>query len=253
MTVTTEPIDTRPSTADRRSRRPDPIGCRSAIWIHQQAQPVLEAYASYFAPEVRGFDNLPADGPLLARRQPLRRGHAARPAHPLHPLVAGAGHRRPDLRAVPLVLHQPARHRQVRAQGRRHRGGPEAAERVLRGGGNLVVFPGGDHEAFRPWSERNQIDFAGPHRLHQARPAHRRARSSPSCRAARTRRRSCSPAARSSLKFMPHLRLMRVKVSPIVLGPPFGHLARHADAAAARQGHRAAVQAHRPGAARLRS
>lgn len=37
----------------------------------------------------------------------------------------------------------------------------ENAAAVLRAGGVTVVFPGGDHDAFRPWHERNRIDFAG--------------------------------------------------------------------------------------------
>ncbi|HZJ07767.1 MAG TPA: lysophospholipid acyltransferase family protein [Nocardioidaceae bacterium] len=35
------------------------------------------------------------------------------------------------------------------------------AAAVLRAGGVTIVFPGGDHEVFRPSSERNKIDFAG--------------------------------------------------------------------------------------------
>ena len=35
------------------------------------------------------------------------------------------------------------------------------AAAVLRGGGATIVFPGGDYDAFRPWSERNRIDFDG--------------------------------------------------------------------------------------------
>jgi len=35
------------------------------------------------------------------------------------------------------------------------------AEAVLNDGGIVVVFPGGDHEVFRPWRERNQIEFNG--------------------------------------------------------------------------------------------
>ena len=27
--------------------------------------------------------------------------------------------------------------------------------------GGVVVFPGGDYEVFRPWTERNQIEFGG--------------------------------------------------------------------------------------------
>lgn len=35
------------------------------------------------------------------------------------------------------------------------------ASAVLGSGGATIVFPGGDHEVFRPWSERNRIDFDG--------------------------------------------------------------------------------------------
>jgi 1-acyl-sn-glycerol-3-phosphate acyltransferase len=35
------------------------------------------------------------------------------------------------------------------------------AASVLRRGGVTIVFPGGDHDAFRPTSERNKIDFDG--------------------------------------------------------------------------------------------
>src|SRR5207244_5851441 len=38
---------------------------------------------------------------------------------------------------------------------------PEAAEHALCAGGSVLVYPGGDHEAFRPWTERHQIDFNG--------------------------------------------------------------------------------------------
>lgn len=35
------------------------------------------------------------------------------------------------------------------------------AQAVLESGGVTIVFPGGDHEVFRPWSMRNQTDFDG--------------------------------------------------------------------------------------------
>ncbi len=37
----------------------------------------------------------------------------------------------------------------------------ENALAALRAGGATVVFPGGDHDAFRPFWDRNRIDFAG--------------------------------------------------------------------------------------------
>jgi 1-acyl-sn-glycerol-3-phosphate acyltransferase len=38
-----------------------------------------------------------------------------------------------------------------------HRNG----RRILDAGHKIVVFPGGNHEAFRPWSQRNVVDFGG--------------------------------------------------------------------------------------------
>ena len=35
------------------------------------------------------------------------------------------------------------------------------ALRALEAGCSVLVYPGGAHEVFRPWSQRNQIDFAG--------------------------------------------------------------------------------------------
>src|SRR5438874_11993959 len=38
--------------------------------------------------------------------------------------------------------------------------GWHADEAALRKDGIDVEYPGGDHEAFQPWSKRNEIDFA---------------------------------------------------------------------------------------------
>lgn len=40
-------------------------------------------------------------------------------------------------------------------------GRPEVARAVLRGGGSLVVYPGGEPELHRRWTERNEIQFHG--------------------------------------------------------------------------------------------
>jgi 1-acyl-sn-glycerol-3-phosphate acyltransferase len=37
----------------------------------------------------------------------------------------------------------------------------ENADEALRSGGAVIVFPGGDHDVYRPTSERNKIDFGG--------------------------------------------------------------------------------------------
>ena len=123
--------------------------------------PVVNAVNVYFGTEIRGWENLPKRGPVLivgnhsggaetSDAAPLLarwvqdRGAAA-PIYFLgydllftYPVVA------PLLRKLGLL---PASQATARQALRRH-----AA---------VVVFPGGDYEAFRPWSERNKIDFGG--------------------------------------------------------------------------------------------
>jgi 1-acyl-sn-glycerol-3-phosphate acyltransferase len=98
---------------------------------------------------------------------------------------------------------------------------PASAEKALRAGGSVVVFPGGDHEAFRPWTERHTIDFAG--RTGFIKLALRTGVPivpAVSCGA----HNSVVVLSRGDrlVRWMPHLRLMRVKVMPIMLGPPWG-------------------------------
>jgi 1-acyl-sn-glycerol-3-phosphate acyltransferase len=49
----------------------------------------------------------------------------------------------------------------IMAKGGGIEAGPAEAEAILRSGSVLVAFPGGDHEVFRPWRDRNRIDFGG--------------------------------------------------------------------------------------------
>ena len=123
--------------------------------------PLIELVNLYFGTEVRGWSHLPARGPFLivgnhsggAQTQDLlfllgkwiqERGAAA-PLYALgydllfsYPIV---GPLLPKLGLIPAN----------RANARR----------ALRMGAPVVVFPGGDYEVFRPWSERNCIAFGG--------------------------------------------------------------------------------------------
>lgn len=99
--------------------------------------------------------------------------------------------------------------------------GPVEAEAILRGGNILIDYPGGDYEVFRPWWKRNRIDFGnrvGFIRL-----------------ALRTQVPivpSVSVGAHETLivlsrgeRLARRLRLdrhFRIKVMPLVFGPPFG-------------------------------
>jgi 1-acyl-sn-glycerol-3-phosphate acyltransferase len=123
--------------------------------------PLLKAVHLYFGTAYRGWRHVPRDTPclivgnhsggaesndftFLLYKWVQERGAAA----PLYSLaynllfgVPGAG---TALRRVGII---PASHANAR--------------KALAMGATVSVFPGGDHEVFRPWRERNRIDFGG--------------------------------------------------------------------------------------------
>jgi 1-acyl-sn-glycerol-3-phosphate acyltransferase len=123
--------------------------------------PAIARYTSYFTPEVRGLDRLPAEGPALVvgnhsclfyipeawtcgQAIMARRGVDAPTyalAYDLLFAVPGVG---PSLRRLGVI---PASNSQ--------------ASSALARGACVLVYPGGDLEACRPWTQRNKIDFAG--------------------------------------------------------------------------------------------
>ena len=132
---------------------------RDPDFIRRQL-PAIARYTSFFTPEVRGLDRLPAEGPALlvgnhsclfympevwtcGQAIMTRRGIGA----PMHVLaydllfaMPGIGRLLRQLGAVPASTKQ--------------------AESALAGGACVVVYPGGDLEACRPWTQRNKVDFA---------------------------------------------------------------------------------------------
>ena len=131
---------------------------RDPEFIRRQL-PAIARYTSYFTPEVRGLDMLPADGPALvvgnhsclfympevwACGQAIisRRGIGAPTyllAYDLLFAVPGIGPFLRRLGAVPASTGE--------------------AESALASGACVMVYPGGDLEACRPWTRRNQVDF----------------------------------------------------------------------------------------------
>lgn len=123
--------------------------------------PAIARYASYFTPEVRGLERLPTEGPALVvgNHSGLiylpevwvcgpaivsRRGVDAPAymlAYDLLFAVPGIGPWLRQLGAVPA--------------------NPGEAESALARGACVLVYPGGDLEACRPWTQRNKVDFAG--------------------------------------------------------------------------------------------
>jgi 1-acyl-sn-glycerol-3-phosphate acyltransferase len=123
--------------------------------------PAIARYTSYFTPEVRGLDKVPADGPVLlvgnhsglfyvpeawtcGQAILSRRGIDAPAyllAYDLLFALPGVGPFLRRLGAVPASTSQ--------------------AESALARGACVLAYPGGDREACRPWSQRNKVDFAG--------------------------------------------------------------------------------------------
>jgi len=193
---------------------------RDPEWI-AKSRGILERYAAYFRPEVRGWDNVPDKGPFL-----IVANHSGGQTPPDLPILMTEWWKRRGVDepvyglfhsfflALPGVGPVVAKAGALEA-------GHGNAEAVLRKGGIVCVFPGGDHEALRPFSQRNQIDFAN--RTGFIRLALRNQVPIVPC---------VSCGAHESIvvlsrgerlaRILPHMRLMRVKVYPIVLGPPWG-------------------------------
>ncbi len=140
--------------------RSEPSFRRDPAFIERQLGTVSRL-TRYFSPEVLGLENLPATGPVLVvgnhsclfympdawvvALSIIRRRGTEQPAYALaYDLLFGVPGVGPFLRRIGAV---PA-------------GGPEAEE-ALHQGAAVVVYPGGDWEACRPWSERDRVDLAG--------------------------------------------------------------------------------------------
>lgn len=125
--------------------------------------PSIASLTSYFSPTVSGLECLPANGPVL-----VVGNHSCLFYMPDvwvvgQALIARRGSERPTyamgydlLFAVPGVSGFLRRVGVIPAAN-------EEAETALQEGAQLLVYPGGDWEACRPWADRNHIDF-GSHR-----------------------------------------------------------------------------------------
>ncbi len=123
--------------------------------------PVLDAAMAYFDAEVIDFDRVPAEGPVLIvgnhsggiympdywallRRWIRERGTST----PLYSLGFDFLFSLPGVSSIARrVGSVPANH----ANG----------ERLLRGGKSVIVYPGGDADDYRPWTERHRVDLHG--------------------------------------------------------------------------------------------
>jgi len=133
---------------------------RDAAFIERQLRPV-HSYTAMFSPEVRGLERLPATGPVL-----VVGNHSCLFYMPDVWVVAEAIVRRRGLDqpayalAYDLLFGIPGVGGFLRRIGAIPAGGSQA-EQALAEGAAVVVYPGGDLEACRPWSRRGRIDLAG--------------------------------------------------------------------------------------------
>jgi 1-acyl-sn-glycerol-3-phosphate acyltransferase len=126
-----------------------------------RALPVIDLALRYFDPEVRGFEHVPADGPFLVVGNHsggiympdywafLQRWYRDRgPEASLYTLGFDF------MFSIPGVRTLARRFGSVPAS-------PQNASRLLQSGVPLLVYPGGDEDDYRPWTERHHVDLHG--------------------------------------------------------------------------------------------
>jgi len=122
--------------------------------------PLLRLLRCYFRAEVSGLEHLPVGPALLV-------GNHNAGITMMEPFLLGlAWHLRERgeddlyflghdvLVTLPILRELLTRLGLIRASAR-------TTERALRAGKKVVVFPGGNYEAFRPYWERHEVDFKG--------------------------------------------------------------------------------------------
>jgi 1-acyl-sn-glycerol-3-phosphate acyltransferase len=184
-------------------------------------RPILELYASWFRPEVRGFDRLPDRGPFL-----VIGNHSGGQTPPDLPVLLTAwwrerGEEEPVYALFHSVVMGTPGVATVLGRGGAVEADRESAEEILRRGGIVIDFPGGDFDVFRPWRDRNHIDFGG--RLGFIRMALRTGVPVvPSVSIGAHETVVVLARGQRLAKALGIDRLLRIKVMPVVFGPPWG-------------------------------
>jgi 1-acyl-sn-glycerol-3-phosphate acyltransferase len=123
--------------------------------------PLLGLWSRYFDAEVRGFEHVPATGPVL-----LVGNHSGSTLTPDTGVLFGAWYRARGLESPLIGLAFDAAFgvpwfRDLMRKLGEVPASPENTARALDAGAAVLVYPGGDHECFRPWTDRNRVDFNG--------------------------------------------------------------------------------------------
>ncbi len=126
-----------------------------------RALPVIDVALRYFDPEVRGFDRVPSDGAFL-----VVGNHSGGIYMPDYWAFLRQWYRERGSEAsiyslgFDFLFSIPG----VRALARRFGSVPASqanASRLLESGVPLLVYPGGDEDDYRPWTERHRVDLHG--------------------------------------------------------------------------------------------
>lgn len=133
---------------------------RDADYIREQLPGLWLLASLYFRADVRGLDRIPAEGPVL-----MVGNHSGGNVPPDTFVFTLAfcsyfGVERPFYQlAHNLVVSAPPL-ASLRKFGT-VAANPDNARLALESGAALLVYPGGDYEVFRPFWERNKVDFGG--------------------------------------------------------------------------------------------
>ena len=123
--------------------------------------PALRVINAYFGAEVRGWEHVPKRGPFLVVGN---HSGGAEPADLYFFLLRWIEERGPKAPlyalAYDLMFGNPVIGPLLRWSGCIPANARNARKALARGA-PVVVFPGGDYEVFRPWTERNRIEFGG--------------------------------------------------------------------------------------------
>ena len=200
-------------------RRPAHPVARDPAFI-ERSVPWVKALTSYFSPEVRGVENLPAEGPVL-----IVGNHNAVFYMPdmwvtALAIVGRRGFEQPTYAmAYDLLLAMPVVGNALRRFGALPAARGEA-EALLARGAAVLDYPGGDWEACRPWLDRNTIDFGG--RTGFARVALRTGVPIVPVVAHGSHDAVVVASRGEDIARVLGLGGLRIKVFPIMVGPPFG-------------------------------
>ena len=203
------------------ARPDDPLDVRDSDYIRRTLPAFSRVTDVYFRPKVRGLENIPKKGPVL-----LVGNHSGglliadtfvfayafyehfgpnRPFHQLaHDLVFAVRGLGGFLGKYGTV---PASH--------------ENAERALDRGAAVLVYPGGDHETFRPSWESSEVDFDGRSGWVKLALRHN-VPIVPVVAIGGQETALFLGRGRRIARGLGLDRLMRLKVFPIAIGPPYG-------------------------------